>query len=764
MARIFIYGSCVTRDAFDENADDLEVVGYVARQSIISAMALREGPAIDSGTLTSQFQQGMVDGDSAGNLRETIAEVSAFIDVILWDITDERMGVLAFDGDRFLTPLNELRATEDDILSNGESVLFGTDRHFDLFRRATQIFSQWLTSRMMLEKVTVIATPHSSVLDGGSSNADFEDLAERARRWNEQAHRYYELLSMQGFRVEHVDIEDVVIDPEHRWGIAPFHFAQKTYTAMRALVRRVALDDSDTSKSSLAVFDSSVDFESRLKGLWPNGLDVTAINDGWCIKLPNGQNVEIPDSSGSVDWDMRFDSDHATSSLWLRSLIYLPLLDHLGAKELVDRLVSSFAKFLTKMVQDQEFYRTNSLDHTISLAMYSLSRVRFQRAQDGITVSGEQLAEWTELLVVLERLARSPKVYRDNNHGMFLFVSLLLCHLIWPDVPRVNGVLDSDVNRMMRLLEQGFTSEGVTVENTPHYQEIWIRLVDQARYLAFKLNISNMLPSLDALHRKISEAFQIMLLPDGNIPPFGDGMRAMAADPRRKDGTLYSPDSGVFIYKCDRDYFGFKCGYASNVHKHLDDTSIFLMVEGVELLADLGLVNYDNFDMQASLRRGQLGHSMIAFPDFDYVSQSFVYPADSESGASWNMTRTELDGVIRVTGRGTIAPGYYCERSVTFYSPRELLIRDSARSSFAGKAVQRFIIPEGAVCSVSEGDVLVLHGGLTMRLRFETAVDESLVHIDNSSVSTYQVLERSIVADGSVCTVSIVVSVADEQE
>ena len=38
--RVFIYGSCVTRDAVEHWKDDeRRVVGYVARQSLISALS-----------------------------------------------------------------------------------------------------------------------------------------------------------------------------------------------------------------------------------------------------------------------------------------------------------------------------------------------------------------------------------------------------------------------------------------------------------------------------------------------------------------------------------------------------------------------------------------------------------------------------------------------------------------------------------------------------------------------------------------------------
>ena len=46
---------------------------------------------------------------------------------------------------------------------------------------------------------------------------------------NDKFDRYYDALGALGFDFVEVDEDRVVADPHHRWGFAPFHYAQSVY-------------------------------------------------------------------------------------------------------------------------------------------------------------------------------------------------------------------------------------------------------------------------------------------------------------------------------------------------------------------------------------------------------------------------------------------------------------------------------------------------------------------------------------------------------
>ena len=58
MKRVFIYGSCASRDAFELDIDgQFEVIDYYARSSIASAFSDKPGQDFYSDKLKSRFQQ-----------------------------------------------------------------------------------------------------------------------------------------------------------------------------------------------------------------------------------------------------------------------------------------------------------------------------------------------------------------------------------------------------------------------------------------------------------------------------------------------------------------------------------------------------------------------------------------------------------------------------------------------------------------------------------------------------------------------------------
>ncbi len=109
--RVLIYGSCVTRDAVEFwDAEQLEMAGYVARQSLISAAA----PPSDAeqfrlSQISSSFQRRMLRGDVESSLLPTLEECRDDYDVILWDLTDERNGVQQLPDGGWVTRLRNFQ-------------------------------------------------------------------------------------------------------------------------------------------------------------------------------------------------------------------------------------------------------------------------------------------------------------------------------------------------------------------------------------------------------------------------------------------------------------------------------------------------------------------------------------------------------------------------------------------------------------------------------------------------------------------------------
>ena len=94
MRKVFIYGGCTSRDAVDHHEDyGLELHSYIARQSLISVYRPADAKLSDTAGIEGTFQRRMVRGDIASTLPTHLAEKATEIDLMVWDLMIERVGV-----------------------------------------------------------------------------------------------------------------------------------------------------------------------------------------------------------------------------------------------------------------------------------------------------------------------------------------------------------------------------------------------------------------------------------------------------------------------------------------------------------------------------------------------------------------------------------------------------------------------------------------------------------------------------------------------
>ena len=222
MQKIFIYGSCVTRDGVEwwpEHGFELD--GYVARQSLISSQSHVDVHAIsfDFESIASNFAKRMAKGDVAGNLAGQIRNHEPH--VVVWDLCDERGGVLEISAGQYIT--RNVVYSKNPIA--GRTLAIGTDEHFKLWKQA---LDQFLRSVGGI-RVIVNATPWALVNDKGEPvNGD----SSKAENFNNLIEPYYAELESRGLEVIHVDQSKVIARVDHQWGEAPFHFVDDTYAEM----------------------------------------------------------------------------------------------------------------------------------------------------------------------------------------------------------------------------------------------------------------------------------------------------------------------------------------------------------------------------------------------------------------------------------------------------------------------------------------------------------------------------------------------------
>ncbi|BAW93534.1 hypothetical protein CHIBA101_1696 [Actinomyces sp. Chiba101] len=229
-----ILGSCVGRDSAAVLQErGWRVARYVARQSIISTGNAVDVRAIDADALESAFARRCFASDAAGDAEAQLAGLAATTDVLLWDLTDERLGVIEASPGHWLTRSTEgltasLRLGRDFYGPlGGRLVELGTDEHQELFAAALPRLGAMLERVGLLERTILLQAPWAARTAQGRSTVRSWGMSALGANW--AMIDYYERAHELGTRVLQVPDELVVADDAHRWGAAPFHYIGAFY-------------------------------------------------------------------------------------------------------------------------------------------------------------------------------------------------------------------------------------------------------------------------------------------------------------------------------------------------------------------------------------------------------------------------------------------------------------------------------------------------------------------------------------------------------
>lgn len=233
-SRVGIFGSCVTRDAFEFIPSDFQLAGYISRSSVISCMAdPLPQPIITEQELSeaslSPFEQRMVLHDVNKTGLDHL--LSTKPDVIVVDLIDERFAVLKVNGS-FITDSAAFAKTEArKRLPAGSSkyTIFGSNT-LDLWEEAARSFAKKITSGgqpIILHK-SYWAYNYLDDADGQMKSLGRDGDAALINKNLEIYHRILENLIPGAIVIEPPEGLRVA-DAKHKWTVAPFHFLQEYY-------------------------------------------------------------------------------------------------------------------------------------------------------------------------------------------------------------------------------------------------------------------------------------------------------------------------------------------------------------------------------------------------------------------------------------------------------------------------------------------------------------------------------------------------------
>lgn len=231
---VSILGSCVSRDTLETmDRADYPILAYVSRQSLLTAGTDASANLPEQYTTSHKFQLRNVKRDIEGQQLEILAGGGA-PDVLLWDLVDERHGIYEFADGSVLTRSIDILGIPEFEAPTGRArhIPFGSAEHFERWTIAADAFVNELQKQGLRDRVLVLAVNWAQFDVEGSPTP--LSMGKSAGQANSQFARYYAHLEALGLPI--VRITDAVADPDHRWGLAPFHYTPDIYVRIHAAI------------------------------------------------------------------------------------------------------------------------------------------------------------------------------------------------------------------------------------------------------------------------------------------------------------------------------------------------------------------------------------------------------------------------------------------------------------------------------------------------------------------------------------------------
>ncbi|MEU4207408.1 DUF6270 domain-containing protein [Rothia terrae] len=236
---VYVYGSCVARDTFSTMSDtEYSLVAYTARHSILADQTDATYKLPDDLGLSSAFQARMVRQDWEGKELQAIVDRADDIDLLLWDLIDERHGVHWFPTGEVVTRSIDLLQSEPamDLILPDTRISFGSELHFDGWAEKAAEVVETLKENQLLKKTRLVRINWAtSAPDGTPTPASMGLSAQEA---NVLYTRYYDHLESLGVPVITVPENITYADPGHQWGFAAFHYTPEVYAFIRAEIEK----------------------------------------------------------------------------------------------------------------------------------------------------------------------------------------------------------------------------------------------------------------------------------------------------------------------------------------------------------------------------------------------------------------------------------------------------------------------------------------------------------------------------------------------
>ena len=225
---------------------------------------------------------------------------------------------------------------------------------------------------------------------------------------------------------------------------------------------------------------------------------------------------------------------------------------------------------------------------------------------------------WESLLEHFEYLSDDDNIAFLNNHGLYQAAGQFAAATRFSGFEVISQFRVQAVNRLVQMIDQQFSSEGVHLEHSPGYHRLVMDVVTDVSSLGLLAES----PSLAARIEWFEDALAWMILPNRRLANLGDtdyhklseekflGIQSPLLRYALSGGLEGSataqrigifPESGLAVLRSgwpdashfdQASYLAQQAGFHSRTHKQADDLSFIWYDRGTEILIDAGRYGY----------------------------------------------------------------------------------------------------------------------------------------------------------------------------
>jgi len=716
MVRTFIYGSCVSRDTFEfMDQSRFQLARYVARQSLASAYSPARHPASDLSGLGSPFQRRMLEWDERSALPALLREDGGSIDLLVWDIVDERLGYFEFADGSIITNSVERIEFRGSLWeqSGARYVPFGSDEHFETFSRTLDRFVVDLSQLGLLDRVAFISLPWANLDD--QNNDTPPSFGMSSHRANSLMERYIRAVRRRLPRHPIGSNISAVAGSSHTWGVAPFHYTDETYIKVR---NAITLEFSHGADCATAESTSLTTGEANLRAGFGYVQSIRKGAESFCDSLLAGKLQSPPypevEIGSEIDWSLNCHDDTWLFRFHNLQWVY-PLFSRYeatGESKYRDRAESILKQWaVANLSVGQSSWAWDQHATALRAKVYAYS-VAFLPPENWLaatlTAHGDFLAD--------------PANYAGAwNHGLDEDLGLLA----------IGGALGRDdwidfaADRSSSSTAVMVDTQGVTNEQAVSYHHYDWQLFEQLVDVLKKLDrpIPEPLERRHAIPTFLAHATQ----PDGRWVSIGDSLPEPArsipntpleyAASKGRSGMV--PIDRIKVYDrgwifgrtgwgtsrpySDESFYSIRFGPGRGVHGHRDHTSLTYFARGGPVITEAGFGGYGGDRSFRDYEQLEDGHNHVSMSGHGpYQWSAATQLAHWISGDGWQ--RYQLTGNPYQNVRR--------QRDILFIErPEAFVVRDTISAPTVGTARQLWHLAPGFDPELQSKQYLVASDG-----------------------------------------------------